>query len=134
MTEQPTPRAARWAEHDVEQFIGNLLRIGVLVAAAVAVIGGALLLAQHGSARPDYHTFASEPAYLRSVGGIVVGALHLQSHAIVQLGLLLLIATPIARVALSLVAFALQRDRLYVAITCVVLAVLLYSLLFSKHA
>ena len=46
----------------------------------------------------------------------------------IQLGLLVLIATPIARVAFSLVAFALQRDRIYVIVTLIVLAVLLYSL------
>jgi uncharacterized membrane protein len=55
-----------------------------------------------------------------------------QSESIVQLGLLLLIATPVARVALTLVAFILQRDRTYVGVTALVLALLLYGLLFGK--
>jgi uncharacterized membrane protein len=134
MSTSTPSRASRWTDHDVEQFIGNLLRVGVLVSATVTAIGGTVLLLQHGLSHADYRVFSSEPAQLRSVQGILVGAAHLQSHALVQLGVLLLIATPIVRVALSLVAFALQRDRLYVAVTAVVLAVLLFSLLFSHHA
>ena len=60
-----------------------------------------------------------------------MGALHLSGGAIIQLGLLILIATPVARVAFSAVAFAIERDYLYVWITLFVLAVLLYSLLGS---
>lgn len=128
------PPGERWSEHEVEQLIGNLLRIGVLIAAAVALAGGIAWLATHGHLRPDYHVFRGQPAELRSVGGVVGGALALHSAAIVQLGLLLLIATPIARVAFSLVAFAVQRDRLYVIITCIVLAVLLFGLLGGGRA
>ncbi len=113
--------------------MGALLRIGVLVSAAVTGLGGIVLLAQHGLARADYHVFTGGPAQLRSVADIVAGAAHLQSLAVVQLGLVLLIAIPILRVALSLVAFVVQRDRLYIAITSVVLAILLFSLLSSGH-
>ena len=60
---------------------------------------------------------------------IAGGAFHLRSRWIIQLGILCLIATPIMRVALSLVAFALQRDRLYVVITLIVLGLLLAGLL-----
>ena len=115
----------------VEQVIGRLLQAGVLLAAAVVLAGGAAYLASHGGARADFRVFRSEPSALRSVTGIVRGALALDSQAIVQLGLVLLIATPVARVALTLVAFLLQRDRLYVAMTAVVLALLLYSLLWA---
>jgi uncharacterized membrane protein len=69
------------------------------------------------------------PDGLDSVHGVVGGALELRSRWVVQLGLLLLIATPIARVGLSLAAFARQRDGTYVAITALVLALLLFSLL-----
>jgi len=51
---------------------------------------------------------------------------------LIQLGLLLLIATPVARVAFSVVAFAMQRDRLYVAVALIVLAVLMYSLMGGR--
>ena len=121
----------RWSDDRVEQVVGNLLRIGVLVAAAVAMAGGIAVLLQHGSRLADYGTFAGETAEFTSIGGIVRGVLALDSRAVVQLGLVLLIATPIARVVFSLVAFLLQRDRLYVVITSVVLAVLVFSLVFG---
>jgi uncharacterized membrane protein len=49
--------------------------------------------------------------------------------AIIQLGILLLIATPIARVAFALLAFAIERDRLYICISLTVLAVLAWGML-----
>lgn len=121
----------RWDQHRVEQAMGMLLRVGVLSAALVAGLGGAWFLMQHGSSVADYGTFRGEASRLNSIGAIVAGAIRGQSRAVVQLGLLLLIATPIARVFFSLVAFLLQRDRLYTIVTSVVLAVLLFSLIFG---
>ena len=113
----------------MEQVIGRLLQVGVLIAAAVVALGAAMLLARQGHAIAD---FRGESAGLRSVGAVVRGALALDPRAVVQLGLVLLIATPVARVALTLVAFLIQRDRLYVAITALVLALLLYGLVWGK--
>jgi uncharacterized membrane protein len=121
----------RMSEHELEQVIGRLLQYGVLLAAAVTLLGGVILLVHHGSAPASYAVFQGEPAQLRSLAAIVGGAFSGQATAIVQLGLLLLIATPVARVAFTLVAFALQRDRMYVAVTTIVLALLLYGLLFG---
>ena len=124
---------SKWSEHAVEQLIGRLLRLGVLVAAAVVVIGGSLLLVQHGSSIADFRIFrgASEP--LRDIGAIARGVRHLDSRAIVQLGLVLLIATPVARVALTLIAFLIRRDRLYTVMTLVVLTLLVFGLVWG-HA
>jgi uncharacterized membrane protein len=99
-----------------------------VLASAVALLGGVFFLAQHGHDPAGHHVFQSEPAHLRSVGGILRAALAFQSDAVVQLGLLFLIATPVARVAMSLVAFILQRDRVYVVVTSIVLALLIFSL------
>lgn len=121
-------RGPGWTDQRVDQIVGNLLRVGVIVSAAVVLSGGALYLVQHGSTVPDYRVFHGEPAYLRGVPGIVSGALALDGRGLIQLGLLLLLATPIARVAFSVLAFSLQRDRTYVVVTLIVLAVLLYSL------
>jgi uncharacterized membrane protein len=123
---------SRWTDHDVEQLIGRLLQFGVLAAAIVTIIGGLLLLVQHGSTVPDYSVFREQPDYLTSLLGIARGVLSFRSEAIVQLGLVLLIATPVARVAFTLVAFILKRDRVYVAITTIVLALLLYGLVFGQ--
>jgi uncharacterized membrane protein len=121
-------RGPRWTDQRVDAIIGTLLRVGVILAAAVVLSGGGLYLAQHGSTVPDYRVFHGEPAYLRGVSGIVKAARALDGRGLIQLGLLLLLATPIARVAFSVVAFTLQRDRTYVVVTLIVLAVLLYSL------
>ena len=119
---------ARWTDEQVERFVGNLLRYGVLSAALVALIGGVFYLARFGGTAVHYHEFKGQPPRLTSVAGVIGGVLALDPRAVIQLGLLLLIATPIARVAFSLVAFVRQRDRTYVLITAIVLAVLLYSL------
>ena len=117
-----------WTDQYVEELIGNLLRVGVTLAAAVVLFGGAVYLVRHGLAATHYHVFVGEPADLRSVSGIVRDALAFRGRGLIQLGLLLLIATPVARVAFSVAAFAMQRDRLYVAVALIVLAVLIYSL------
>jgi len=117
-----------WTDQYVEDLIGNLLRVGVTVAAGVVLFGGSIYLVRHGLAAPHYRVFVGEPADLRSVSGIVRDALALRGRSLIQLGLLLLIATPVARVAFSVAAFAMQRDRLYVVVALIVLAVLMYSL------
>ncbi len=119
----------------IEQTMGNLLRAGVILAAVVTAVGGAIYLAkqQLGTRPPDYHTFPTKgPARggANSVHGVLRGfALDGRGQGLIQLGALLLIATPIARVAFSVYAFARQRDRLYVVFTLIVLALLLVSLL-----
>ena len=121
-----------WSDHEIEQRIGRLLQVGVMIAAAVVVIGGAMFLVQHGRDPVAYHTFSTTASPLWSLTGIVRGTLALDSASIVQFGLVLLIATPVMRVALTLVAFLVQRDRLYVAITALVLALLLYGLIWVR--
>jgi uncharacterized membrane protein len=115
-------------DEQMEQFVGNLLRAGVMASAFLVLLGGILYLINSGAALPDYRVFRGEPAQLRGIWGILTDAFSFHTGGIIQLGLLVLIATPIARVAFSLVAFALQRDRIYVIVTLIVLAVLLYSL------
>lgn len=116
----------------IELVIGRLLQFGVLAAAIVVVTGGILLLAQYGHLPANFQQFRGEDPTLRSVGGIIRAALNGDSRAIVQLGLVLLIATPTARVALTLGAFIIQRDRLYILTTSIVLALLLYGLVWGR--
>ena len=112
----------------MDRIISLILRSGVLISALVVLGGGILYLIRVGVASPAYRVFLGEPADLRSLSGIVKDALSLDSRGMIQFGLLLLVATPVARVAFSVVAFTLQRDRTYVIITLIVLGVLLYSL------
>lgn len=130
-TDHPSNPASPISDHAVEQLIGRLLQVGVLISAVVVVVGGALLLARYGDVTADFRSFRSEPTELRTLAGIVRGVFRLDSAAIVQFGLVLLIATPVVRVGLTLVAFWRQRDRLYVCITAFVLAVLLYGLIVA---
>lgn len=123
-----TQSSGVWSDHRTESVIGSLLRIGVLLSAAFVLSGGLIYLVRHGASAPDYRMFHGEPTDLSTLSGILSYALSVHGRGIIQLGLLILIATPVARVAFSVVAFALERDRLYVAITLVVLSVLLLSL------
>ena len=107
---------------------------GVLLSAFVVAVGAAIYLIRHGLAPAGYHVFRGEPSDLRSVPGIIHSALRLSGRGIIQLGLVLLIATPVARVAFAIWAFAEEHDRLYMIFTGVVLIILLYSLLGSGSA
>jgi len=117
-----------WSDKRVEWIIGNILRTSVLISAGVTLIGGILYLISYGQNAPAYHVFRGEPADLRDIYGIFRDFISFHSRGIIQFGLLLLIATPVARVAFSIVAFLVQRDRTYVIVTCIVLAALIYSL------
>ncbi|MCC6341434.1 MAG: DUF1634 domain-containing protein [Bryobacterales bacterium] len=116
------------ARHQLEMRLGALLRLGVALAAAVVLSGGVLYLSRHGMDHPAYHTFHSGPSSLRTLPGILEGALHLREREVIQFGLVLLIATPIARVAFSIFAFCHERDWMYAGISAIVLALLLYGL------
>jgi len=116
-------------DHEIDLMIGQLLRAGVYVAAAVIASGGALFLYRHRSDPADYHTFHPSPHSLTSPLGIVASAAHGDSMSIMQLGMLILIAVPVARVVLSVFAFLARKDWLYVGISGLVLVVLLYSLI-----
>lgn len=121
----------RWTDQQMDNIIANMLRVGVMTAAAVVLLGGILYLFQHPGAAPDYSVFHGEIARLRDPGSITVAAFHGQARSMIQFGLLLLIATPIVRVLLCVVGFFSQRDRLYVAVSLIVLCVLLYSVIFG---
>src|SRR5437762_318858 len=114
-----------WSDHDIEQVIGNLLRAGVVASALVIAAGGAIYLSRHGhEAVPDRSDFTPVPDELSKPTKIVHMVVHLSGRGLIQFGLLLLIATPVARVVFSAYAFARQRDHAYVGITLFVLAVL----------
>jgi uncharacterized membrane protein len=122
-------RRGGFTDEQVEIMVSWLLRIGLACAATMVVIGGAIYLARHGAEQPRYEIFRGEPASLRSIVGILGFSLQGRGGGLIQLGLVLLMVTPVARVAFSVVAFARQRDWLYLLVTIVVLTILLFSLL-----
>lgn len=118
-----------WEDQDVERLVGQILIIGVITASIVVLFGGILYLNLHGqNVVPDYRVFKGEGAGYTSFSGVFKGALSFSTTEIIQLGVLVLIATPILRVLCSLFAFVLERDKLYVFITLLVLGVILFSI------
>jgi uncharacterized membrane protein len=115
----------------VELAISTLLRIGVLASLLIVLVGTVVTFVHH----PHYLTSRRDLVRLtrpgaefpHSVPSVIHGLGHSQGRAIVMTGLLLLIATPVLRVAISVLAFVYQRDRTFVVITSVVLALLLAS-------
>src|SRR5947209_2493764 len=121
-------------DEQVEQVVGNLLRIGVVVAALVVAVGAVVYLARHGNEYPeppvqqayDSKNNQKDPIdHPTSIVQIIQEALEGHGRGLIALGLLLLIATPVARVVFSFFAFGAQRDYTYVVITLIVLSVLL---------
>jgi uncharacterized membrane protein len=112
----------------MESIIAVLLLGGVALSAVIVLAGGALYLLRHGMEPPDYRVFHGEPPNLRSLHGIVADTITFHGRGIIELGLLLLIATPVARVAFSIFGFLRQRDYTYVVVTLIVLILLLFSL------
>lgn len=115
-------------DYDMQQLIGQVLRYGVLISGIVAIIGGIWYLYQHGSDTPHYTVFNGEPAGYTSLTGILKGLGQGSAKEIIQLGVVILIATPILRIGFSLVAFVLEKDKLYVLITVIVLSIILFSM------
>jgi uncharacterized membrane protein len=120
----------------VELLISSLLRTGVIASLTIILIGTILSFVHH----PSYVTSSAELQRLTQTGAsfpytwrdVVAGVQNLRGQAIVIIGLLLLIATPIGRVAVSILAFIYQRDRVYTLITLAVLCLLLLSFVLGK--
>jgi uncharacterized membrane protein len=113
----------------LQRLLSRLLRAGVSLAALVSAGALVFLFARGTDLHVHDRSFHGQPAELRTLRGVLAGALELRPGPIMQLGLLILVATPIARVAFSALGFALERDRLYVALTLLVLALLVLGLL-----
>ncbi|MHB8206540.1 DUF1634 domain-containing protein [Mucilaginibacter sp.] len=118
-----------WVDQDIEQMIGQLLRYGVVISSAIVLIGGLDYLYQYGgNSVPAYGVFNGESVKYTTFGGIIKSVMALNTKGIVQLGVMALIATPVLRIAFSLFAFFVEKDKLYIVITFIVLSVMLISI------
>jgi uncharacterized membrane protein len=113
----------------MEVIMGRLLQVGVLLAASVVLVGGVMYVIAHAGESSNYRVFLAKPVALRHPAAMLKAIVRGDSSAIIVLGILLLVATPICRVIFAVIAFAIERDRLYVAISLTVLAVLLFGML-----
>lgn len=131
--------AEHWQRKDVDAYVGKLLRYGVILSSVVTIIGGIIYLFQHHGAVPDYSPtpfgveFSGAAEYLRHISGILDGVIALDGASIIQLGVIILIATPILRVTFSVFAFLIEKDYLYVFITLVVLGIIIANMFLGLH-
>ncbi len=124
-----------WDDRRIEVIVGHLLRYSESWFGDDCVCGErAFTFSVMLASPPITSIFRGEPSDFRTIPGIIDSVLNGRGRGWIQLGLLFLIATPIARVVFCVVGFALERDRLYIVFTAIVLAVLLYSLLGSGLA
>ncbi len=114
-------------DKSIETVLGNLLRTGVITAGTVVVIGAVLFLVRHGLEIPSYHIFKAVPFNFSDFGNLFRGVIAFRSVPIMELGVLLLIATPVLRVVFSVFAFVYEKDYMYVIFTLIVLVVLIFS-------
>jgi uncharacterized membrane protein len=115
-------------DNDIEVILGTLLRIGVIASMSVVLIGGVVYLLFNHAGTINYGSFDAHKAKFSSIAAIFLGLGRLDSEAIIQFGVLLLIFTPILRVVFSVFSFLIERDYLYVLIGLLVLIVILFSL------
>jgi uncharacterized membrane protein len=115
----------------LDNVVGIVLRTGVTLAAALVLIGGIAFVASHPKAAPDHRKFHADPSQLPSISGVLHGAMTLDPLYIIQLGLLILIATPIARVMTCAAGFALERDWTYAIVSLIVLTFLIGGIVGS---
>ena len=117
--------AGRFRDADLEQIIGELLRYGVLASSLVVLAGGIVYLVRHGGQYPQYHAFRGEPDKMRKPVLMWEAVWRGEGRPLIQLGLLILVATPIARILFSFIGYLLEKDYLYAVLTVIVLAVIL---------
>jgi uncharacterized membrane protein len=130
----------------MEEVIGDVLRYGVLLSFAVVLLGVVLLVVQGSTgyagnhvagrsrlqALTDYHAAGGSARWPLTPTDVVTGVAHGRPYAVIALGLLILIATPVIRVGASVIAFAWEKDRTYVVITSYVFIVLIVSFVIGK--
>lgn len=117
-----------FADKDIQVLLGTLLRVGVVASMLVVFIGGIIYLAMYGSDRVDYETFDPLKTPYSSILMIFHGLRDWDGKAIIQLGTLLLIFTPVTRIVFSIFSFLIEKDYLYVLIGLFVLGIILISL------
>jgi uncharacterized membrane protein len=130
--DQQSNKSGGLKDKDMQIIIGWILRGGVMVSMVLVFIGGVFFVYRHGHSIPDYKTFKGIPIFIRNIGGILNGVITLKGQAIIQLGIILLIATPVIRVAFSAIAFLLEKDYLYTFITLIVLLIILASMISGR--
>ena len=122
----------KFKDKDRQVIIGWILRTGVIASMFIVFIGGIIFLYRHGESTPDYHVFKGAPAFIHNISGIMQGVLNLKGQAIIQAGIILLIATPVVRVAFAFIGFLIEKDYLYTVISLIVLLIIIASMISGQ--
>ncbi|MDR3695371.1 DUF1634 domain-containing protein [Mucilaginibacter sp.] len=122
----------KFKDRDMQSLLGQVLRAGTVISISVVFIGGMFYLTRHGQSIANYKVFNGIPDFVQSPTGIMKGIFNLKGQAIIQFGIVLLIATPIVRVIFSAVGFILEKDYMYVAISLLVLSIIFFSMMTGK--
>jgi uncharacterized membrane protein len=120
-------------DRDMQSVIGWVLRAGVIISMSIVFLGGIIYLYRHGYTVADHKKFVGIPDFIKTAPGIFSGIMALRGQAIIQFGIILLIATPVLRVIFSAIGFILEKDYLYVGISLLVLLIIFISMI-SGHA
>jgi uncharacterized membrane protein len=119
----------KFKDTDMQLLLGRVLRAGTITSVSIVFFGGVIYLHKHGHFPANYKIFTGTPAFLHQTGSLFEGVMALRGQAIIQIGILLLIATPILRVIFSAIGFVLEKDYLYVSISLLVLLIIFMSML-----
>ena len=122
----------KFKDTDIQLLLGQVLRAGTVISICVVFFGGIIYLSRHGQSIADYQKFKGIPDFVSTAKGLFNGALNFKGQAIIQLGIVLLIATPIMRVVFSTIGFVLEKDYMYVAISLVVLSIIFFSMMTGR--
>jgi uncharacterized membrane protein len=123
----------KFKDKDMQSLLGQVLRAGTVISISIVFIGGIFYLYRHGHTIANYRVFKGIPDFVQHPEGIFNGIFTLKGQAIIQFGIVLLIATPIFRVIFSAVGFVLEKDYMYLGISLLVLSIIFISML-SGHA
>lgn len=123
----------KFKDTDIQALIGQVLRLGMIVSISIVFLGGIIYLYRHGHSVPNYRVFKGIPPFLQHTGSLLQAAFQIRGQAIIQLGVILLVATPILRVVFSMIGFMLEKDYMYVAISFLVLLIIFASMM-GGHA
>lgn len=119
-------------DQTIQKIIGNVLKYGVRTVLIIAAIGGSIFLYDHSSETVDYTRFTeNDNSIFRVTADVLKGVASYDARSIIFLAILVLFCTPFIRLLLSLVSFILEKDRLYVFITTVVLVIIGFSVYFG---
>jgi uncharacterized membrane protein len=123
----------KFKDRDMQLLLGWVLRAGTVISITIVFLGGIIYLYGHGHTVANYKTFIGVPGFVQHFQGLKNGALNFEGQAIIQIGIILLIATPILRVVCSAIGFVFEKDYMYVGISLLVLFIIFMSTM-SGHA